>query len=72
MKQTLGQTMRTARSEKGLSLKEMADLVGDITFSALAQIERDEVRPKLTTLQRICRAYGISADEALSSSEVAA
>lgn len=54
----LGSKIRTIRSQKRLSLKELADQTG-LTISFLSQVERDLVSPSIKSLKEIARALNI-------------
>jgi transcriptional regulator with XRE-family HTH domain len=55
---TLGERLRAARSEKGLSLRDVERESG-VNSGYLSQLERDEIAsPGPTTLQKLAAAYG--------------
>jgi transcriptional regulator with XRE-family HTH domain/AcrR family transcriptional regulator len=55
---TLGQRLKTARSEKGLSLRDVERASG-VNSGYLSQLERDEIAsPGPSTLQKLGAAYG--------------
>ncbi|MGQ9531410.1 MAG: helix-turn-helix domain-containing protein [Desulfotomaculales bacterium] len=56
---SLGEKIRLLRTEKNLSLQELA-AKADISFSYLSEIERGTVYPALSTLKRIAQALGVS------------
>jgi transcriptional regulator with XRE-family HTH domain len=56
---TLGDRIRLMRSDKNLSLQELAQRAG-ISLSYLSEIERDTVCPALNTLKRIAEALEVS------------
>lgn len=58
----IGQRLRSAREEKGLSLREVARRL-DISASALSQIETGKSRPSVRTLYAIVSELGLSMDE---------
>jgi transcriptional regulator with XRE-family HTH domain len=60
----LGTRLRNTRRSKGWTLREIAERAG-ITESFLSQLERDVSSPSIATLQRICRAMGVSIGEVL-------
>lgn len=55
---TLGQSLRARRLERGLTLAEAA-ATADISASALSQIERGLVNPTIVTLRRLAAALGV-------------
>ncbi|AEG15572.1 helix-turn-helix transcriptional regulator [Desulfofundulus sp. TPOSR] len=55
---SLGDKIRIMRSEKNLSLQELADRAG-ISLSYLSEIERGTVYPALSTLKRIAEALEV-------------
>lgn len=54
-----GARLRAARRERGLTIQQVADAAG-ISKGFVAQIERDEASPSVSTLLRICDAVGIA------------
>lgn len=58
----VGQRLRSAREEQGLSLREVARRL-DISASALSQIETGKSRPSVKTLYAIVSELGLSMDE---------
>lgn len=55
----IGSLIRKLRTEKGLSLRELAGLTG-VSAPTLSQIENGRVSPNLQTLQKIAQALGTS------------
>ncbi|MBN1317377.1 MAG: helix-turn-helix transcriptional regulator [Anaerolineales bacterium] len=55
---TVGQTIRTIREKKGLTLSDVAERA-DLTVGGLSQIERDLVNPTIPTLRRISIELGV-------------
>lgn len=55
---SLGDKIRILRTEKKLSLQELADRAG-ISLSYLSEIERGTVYPSLSTVKRIAEALGV-------------
>lgn len=51
----IGQRISELRQEKGLSLKELADMVG-IDFSNLSKIERGKYNVGIDILYKVCKA----------------
>ncbi|MEX2106222.1 MAG: helix-turn-helix domain-containing protein [Solirubrobacterales bacterium] len=60
----MGQRLRTAREQRGLSLREVARRLG-ISASALSQIETGKSRPSVKTLYAIVSELGLSMDQLL-------
>lgn len=58
----VGQRLRSAREELGLSLREVARRL-DISASALSQIETGKSRPSVKTLYAIVSELGLSMDQ---------
>ncbi len=58
----VGQRLRSAREELGLSLREVARRL-DISASALSQIETGKSRPSVKTLYAITSELGLSMDQ---------
>ena len=63
---TIGRRIRQLRTERGLTLDELAEAVGRAP-SQLSMIENGRREPKLTLLQAIARALGTSLDALLES-----
>lgn len=57
-KHSLGAKLRRLRTEKGISLRALAQATG-LTPSFLSQIERDLAEPSITSLRRIAEALGV-------------
>lgn len=55
----IGGRLRHARKIKGLSMKQVADLV-DCSESFVSKLERDKVQPSLTLLHRLVAVLGIN------------
>ncbi|ACL62590.1 helix-turn-helix domain-containing protein [Methylobacterium nodulans] len=56
--QSLGQRLRELRRSRKLTLQQVSDRSG-ISLSSLSKIERDELSPTVTTLERIAAGYEI-------------
>lgn len=56
--QSLGKRLRALRRSRKLTLQQVSDLCG-ISLSNLSKIERDELSPTVTTLERIAAGYEI-------------
>ncbi len=57
--QRFGARLRAARRQRGLTIQRVADAAG-VSKGFVAQIERDEASPSVSTLLRICDALGIA------------
>ena len=60
----IGARLRSAREERGLTLKALADSMG-VTSSLLSQIEMDKVQPSLNTLYQLATRLDLSVDALL-------
>ena len=58
--QTLGEQLRELRLQRGLTLREVARLVDDLSWQGLSKVERGERTPSTQTLAAIARALGVS------------
>lgn len=54
----MGRRLRTLRKSKRLTLREAAQLTG-VSTSALSKIERNDLSPTLTTMQRVASGLGV-------------
>ena len=59
---TLGQAMRRARKEAGLTIQELAEKSG-YSQSTISAIETDKNAPKVTTVTDLADVLGLSVDE---------
>jgi transcriptional regulator with XRE-family HTH domain len=59
MRAVLGKRVRQARSSRGLTAHQLAELTG-VTRSFISQIERGQASPSVTTMYRIAHALGLS------------
>ncbi len=66
--EALGRVIQVARTEQGLSRKELAALAG-ISYASLADIETARRRPSSSALIRIASALGMEPSELLSRAE---
>jgi transcriptional regulator with XRE-family HTH domain len=55
----LGRTVRSLREERGMALRELADLAG-VSSSFVSQVERGIANPSVASLRRIAEALGTS------------
>ncbi|MBC7083533.1 MAG: cupin domain-containing protein [Firmicutes bacterium] len=54
----MGERLRAIRTAKGLTLREVSQLSG-LSLSYIAQIERDEVNPSISSLRKLTDSLGI-------------
>ncbi len=54
--------LRTIRTERKLSLRALADLSG-VHFVSLAKMEGGTLDPRLSSVQRVAKALGVSVSE---------
>ena len=59
MKTKLGALLRTIRSSRNMTIKEVTTKAG-VSSSLLSQIERNRISPSLDTLLQILEVYGVS------------
>src|SRR4030066_828966 len=64
----VGEKIKELREQKGLSLKEMADLTGFST-ALLSQMENHLVSPSLGTIIKLARTLGVKVGDFLGESE---
>lgn len=57
-KYTLGEAVRLMRLAAGVTQKQYADMVG-VDIRVLAGIERGSANPRLDTLEKLARPYGL-------------
>jgi transcriptional regulator with XRE-family HTH domain len=55
---TIGERIKALRSDRGMTLAELAEMVG-LSAGYLSQIERDKITPSLTTLLDIASALNV-------------
>ncbi len=60
----IGDRLRVARSERGLSLRALAERLG-VSASLISQVERGLARPSVNTLYAMARELEVSLDELL-------
>ena len=68
---TLGATVTALRKEKGMTQKQLAELL-NITDKAVSKWERDLSCPDLQTLPKLAEALGVSVEELLHTNSHAA
>ncbi len=54
--------LRTLRTQRKLSLRALADLCG-VHFVSLARMEAGKLDPRLSSVQRVAKALGVSVSE---------
>ena len=59
---SFGEKLKELRIEKGLSQKELADLV-DTSQSAIFYWENNKQEPKISSLKKLCIFFNVSADD---------
>ncbi|WP_041258203.1 helix-turn-helix domain-containing protein [Fibrella aestuarina] len=64
IKQQVGSLIREARRTKGLTQKELADIL-EMDEKRLARLESGRMNPTISTLQRILNAAGCSVEMTL-------
>lgn len=58
MNETIGQRIKSARFNTGMTQKELAEKLG-LPYQSVSQWERDERAPRLDTVIRIAQAMGV-------------
>ena len=69
MKESMGQIISNLRKEKGMTHKELAEILG-ITDKAVSKWERDLAYPDTALIPQIAELFGISTDDLLSAKSV--
>ena len=69
MKESMGQIISNLRKEKGMTQKELAEILG-ITDKAVSKWERDLAYPDTALIPQIAELFGISTDDLLSAKSV--
>ncbi len=59
---TIGQRIKEARKNAGMTQKQLADMMG-IPFQSVSQWERDLRKPKFETLEKIATVLGVNVTE---------
>ncbi|MBZ4336712.1 helix-turn-helix domain-containing protein [Corallococcus sp. AS-1-12] len=59
---TIGNAARAARTRLGLTQADMAQRVG-LAHAVYSRMERGLILPRVSTLQRLCGALGVTPDE---------
>ncbi len=67
--QSMGEVISTLRKEKGMTQKELADLL-NITDKAVSKWERDLACPDTMTIPRLAKILGISVEELMNAKTV--
>lgn len=68
MKLQIGETLKTIRTEQGLSIRDLA-AQADISAASLSNLERNLNSPTLDSLSKICNALGIHMIDLLQQNE---
>ena len=68
---SLGETISTLRREKGMTQKELADLL-NITDKAVSKWERDLACPDTMTIPKLAEILGVSIEELMNAKSVPA
>ena len=63
--QRLGEKLRTLREGRGLSLRQLAVLVGMSSYSHLAEIESGKSKPSVELLVKLADLFEVSTDQLL-------
>ncbi len=64
----VGEKVKTLREQKGLSLRELADLTG-FSMALLSQMENHLVTPSLGTIIKLAKAFGVRVGDFLGETE---
>ena len=62
--ETLGQKLRNLRQQRWLKINQVAEFVG-VFPRQISGYEKDTMVPKINTLKRLCKFYGVTASELL-------
>jgi XRE family transcriptional regulator, regulator of sulfur utilization len=68
LERRFGQAVRAAREERGFTQEKLAE-VADLNRSYLGEIERGQVAPSLTTVEKLAAALGLPPSTLLARSE---
>lgn len=69
--QSMGETISTLRKEKGMTQKELADMLG-ITDKAVSKWERNVAYPDTATIPALAEILGVSVEELMHAKSVQA
>lgn len=61
--QRFGEKLRTLRTQRGLSLRKLASLLGLATHSHLDRIEKGESKPSADLILKIANFFGVTTDQ---------
>ena len=64
-----GIRLRTLRKQHNLTLTELAEMIGNISYTAIASWEKGQKSPSFFHVMRLCDVLDISVDELLGLSE---
>jgi transcriptional regulator with XRE-family HTH domain len=62
MPQRFGEKLKQLRSQRGLSLRALADEIDGISYSYISLVEHGERQPNAELIFRVSKFFGISAD----------
>lgn len=60
----LAKNIRAMIDEEGISIRQLAEKAG-VSNNIISRMLREEREPTLSSIERVCKALGISVDEAL-------
>jgi transcriptional regulator with XRE-family HTH domain len=63
--QRLGEKLRTLREQHGLSLRQLASMLGVKSYSHIAEIESGKSMPSVELLFKIANFFNVSTDQLL-------
>lgn len=63
---TLGERLKELRTERGLYLKDISELL-NVGVSTISAYERNDKRPKPESIVKIAKFYGVTTDDLLGS-----
>lgn len=66
---TMGEIISTLRKEKGMTQKELADML-NITDKAVSKWERDVAYPDTQTLPKLAEIFGVSLEELMNAKSI--
>ncbi|MCP8900620.1 helix-turn-helix domain-containing protein [Gilvimarinus xylanilyticus] len=58
---SIGEAIRTMRELLGMTQTEYGDKVAKVSRKALSQLENNQGDPRLSTINRCCKAFGLEA-----------
>jgi len=60
-----GEKLRTLRQRQGLSLRQLASLLGHSSHSLVTSLERNEKKPSAELVVKIADIFGVTTDQLL-------